>query len=248
MIMERPDLDELDLIDPVCGINVNMLTPHICIHGGAKFYFCGKECLSLFRANPEHFVVLITPEPRINVVESGAETRGISEEQNNTDVNSTSPFQSERKPERQNVIRWLRCYITSWRQARKVHRHLVTTCKELLALYFKISAEHPELGNRQLLKLLVMARINCGENIAYDVLKFADESYASWPEERELTMHDVIHYLTVTELTSKYDVEHLAQIDFRSELSSLIPRYLHRAKKKEPYLSERRKTLRDRST
>jgi hypothetical protein len=155
---------------------------------------------------------------------------------------------TERKPEHQNVIQnvigGLRCYITAWRQERQVHRHLIVTCKELLTLYVKISAEHPKLCERQLKKLLVMARNNCNEKNAYDVLKIAEESFASWPVERELTLYDVIHYLTVTELTSKYGVDHLAHIDFSSELSSLVPRYLQRAKKKELNLSERRVTLR----
>lgn len=135
-------------------------------------------------------------------------------------------------------------HVTSWMQARRVHLHLVCACKELLTLYFKISAQHPTLDKRQLNKLFVMARNNCDENDAYELLNFAEESYASWPVERELTSYDVIHCLTMSELTSKYDVEHLSHNDLALEIRSLIPRDLHNIRKKEPYLSERRKTLR----
>ncbi len=243
--MERGNLDELDLIDPVCGINVSMLTPHICIHGGAMFFFCSKECRSLFRLNPAQFVVINTPEPSIiEEIESGTKELKIPEEPDYAAVNSTSRRQTEKKPEHQIAIRDLHSLIPSWIQARQVRRHVVATCKELVALYLKVSADHPRLGKRQLNKLLVMARNNCNEKDAYEVLKFAEESYATWPVERELTLPDVIHYLMVTEFTSKYDVEHLAHIDFGPEIRSLIPSDLCRTKKKEPYLFERRKTLR----
>jgi YHS domain-containing protein len=247
MIMERSNLNELDLIDPVCGITVSMLAPHTCIHGGAMFFFCSKECRSLFRANPAHFVVINILETSIIEIEAGANELHISKEPDYSAVNSTSPRQTEKNSEHQNVIRDLRSHISSWMQARQERRHVVVTCKELLALYSKVSADHPKLGKRQLTKMLVMARNNCNEKDAYEVLKFAEESYAAWPVERELTLCDVIHYLTVTEFTSNYGVEYSGHINFRPEIRSLIPSDLCHTKKKETHSSERRKTLRFRS-
>jgi len=245
--MERGDLDELDLIDPVCGKTVGMLTPHVCVHGGAMFFFCSKECRSLFRVNPAHFVVINILEPSNIEIESGANELGISEEPDYSAMNSISPRQTEINPEHQNVFRGIRSHIASWMQARQERHYVVASCKELIALYLKISADHPKLGKRQLNKLLVMARNNCTEKDAYEVLKFAEESYAVWPVKRELTLCDVIHYLTVKEFTSKYGVEHSEHINFGPEIRSHIPSDLCRTKKKEPRLSERRKTLRFRT-
>jgi YHS domain-containing protein len=247
MMIERSNLDELDLIDPVCGKTISKLTPYSCIHGGAMFFFCSKECHSLFSANPTHFVVIKTPIPSIFEIEPGAKELNTSKEQDCSAVNSISPPQSERIPEHQNVIRGLYGHITSWMHERQERLHVVATCKELLTLYLKVSADHPKLGKRHLKKLFVMARNNCNEKDAYEVLKFAEESYAAWPVKRELTLCDVIHYLTVTEFTSKYGVERSGHINFGPEIRSLIPGDLCHTQKKEPHLSERRKTLRFRS-
>jgi hypothetical protein len=211
------------------------------------YFFCGKECHSRFRENPAHYVVNNTPEPSTNEIELSAKELEIPEMPDCTAVNSTIQRQTKRKSEQKISIRGLRSHITSWVQARQERHRVVTTSKELLALYLKLSAEHPKLDNRQLSKLLVMARNNCNENDAYEVLMFAEESYAAWHMKRELTLCDVIHYLMVTEFTSKYGVEHLAHINFGPEIRSLIPSDFCRNKKKELHLSERRRKLRFRS-
>jgi YHS domain-containing protein len=247
MIMERSNLDELDLIDPVCGKTISILTPYSCIQGGAMFFFCSKDCRSLFIANPMHFVVIKTPMPSIIEIEPGSKELNIYEDQDCSAVNGISPPQFERIPKPQNVIRGLRGHITSWMQERQERRHVVATCKELLTLYLKVSTDHPKRGKRQHNKMLVMARNNCNEKDAYEALKIAEESYAAWPVKRELTLCDVIHYLTVTEFTSKYGVERSGHINFGPEIRSLIPGDLCHTQKKEPRLSERRKTLRFRS-
>ena len=48
-----------------------------------------------------------------------------------------------------------------------------------------------------------MLRARRGE-VVDDVLHGARVSYANWPEERELSFRDVVHYLAATHLTGRH--------------------------------------------
>jgi len=121
---------------------------------------------------------------------------------------------------------WFRSMIASWRQARQENRFVIGVSRELLTLYRKISAEYPELSERERFKMLVMSRNNCDEMTAYEILKFAEGSYAAWPVKRELTLCDVIHYLGVREFSVKSDTEHWMHSNFSARIKSIIPNVL----------------------
>lgn len=130
--------------------------------------------------------------------------------------------------------------IASWRQTRQENRFVIGVSRELLTLYSKISAKHPECSERERFKLLVMARNHCDEMAAYDVLKFAEGSYAAWPVKRELTLCDVIHYLGVREFSGTSDTEHWMHSNYGTRIKSIIPNVLCRIKLKQEYVAERR--------
>jgi hypothetical protein len=69
----------------------------------------------------------------------------------------------------------------------------------MLSLYRTVSAVHPDLSEREHFRLLVMARKGCDSTVANLVLERAEESFAQWPVPRELTLCDLVHYLTVSE-------------------------------------------------
>ncbi len=145
------------------------------------------------------------------------------------------------KLKNQTETSWFRSMIASWRQTRHENRFVIGVSRELLAMYRKISAEHPELNERERFKTLVMTRNNCDEIEAYDILKFAEGSYATWPVKRELTLCDVIHYLGVREFSENSDTEHWLHSNFDTRIKSIIPNVLCRIKLKQECESERRR-------
>lgn len=44
------------LKDPVCGMTVSELSPHMHEHGGRKFYFCSAKCKAKFEASPAQYL------------------------------------------------------------------------------------------------------------------------------------------------------------------------------------------------
>jgi hypothetical protein len=94
--------------------------------------------------------------------------------------------------------------VELWSRTRRERQHAERTSDELLSLYRTISAVHPELPNREHFRLLVMARKGCDSTVANLALERAEESFAQWPVTRELTLCDVVHYLTVSEYFAAY--------------------------------------------
>ena len=53
---EEDVVEEIRLIDPVCGMNVSADSPHHFVHDGQDFYFCCARCLDRFSADPQQFL------------------------------------------------------------------------------------------------------------------------------------------------------------------------------------------------
>ena len=53
---EEDVVEEVRLIDPVCGMNVSADSRHHFVHDGRNFYFCCARCLDRFSADPQQFL------------------------------------------------------------------------------------------------------------------------------------------------------------------------------------------------
>jgi hypothetical protein len=133
----------------------------------------------------------------------------------------------------------------AWRQFRHESSQVNGISHELLKLYGKITAEHTQSGDRERFIKLIMMRGRCDEAAAYEVLRSAEDSYAAWPLERELTLCDVIHYLAVREFSVKQVGESWTGVNIAASVKAIVPRKLCRIRLKQPYLSERRRNSRD---
>jgi YHS domain-containing protein len=49
--------DLFGLVDPICHMQVDASSPHHCVHGGARFYFCSDECRTRFASDPSRWAV-----------------------------------------------------------------------------------------------------------------------------------------------------------------------------------------------
>jgi len=149
-------------------------------------------------------------------------------------------------------VQWARENFQAWRQARHESRLVNGINRALLELHRKISAEDPQLSERERFNKLVMMRNGCDEIAAYEVLRNAEDSYAAWPLERELTLCDVIHYLTVREFHAKqgdeYSMgvndEYLIGVNIAARVKALVPSKLCHTHLKLPHITERRKNSR----
>jgi hypothetical protein len=112
--------------------------------------------------------------------------------------------------------------LFSWREGRRV----TGICQKLLLLYREVSADHPELNGRELYRQLIMTRNKCDSASANEVLKHAEESFASWPVPRQLSLCDVVHYLTVCELVGSPEGDHRVHSNIEHLVVSCISKNL----------------------
>jgi hypothetical protein len=140
-----------------------------------------------------------------------------------------------------NFIPWVGGRLKEWLRARQERRIVNEINHELLELYGRITTEHPQLSNRERFNKLVMMRNHCDEDEAYAVLHRAEDNYAAWPIERELTLCDVIHYLSVREYLAEQKDELWVRENISANLKRMVPHKLCQLHMKQPYTSERRK-------
>ena len=101
-------------------------------------------------------------------------------------------------------------------------RHAAETTRQMLTLHWIVSASHPDLSRREVYRRVVMARMGLDEDEADSVLRRAEQSFASWPTERELTFADVVHYLAVSEYLTD-DERVSTRIDMGKLVAGRVP-------------------------
>jgi YHS domain-containing protein len=219
------------LIDPVCGMPCTAASLHSFVHGGALFVFCSEVCRARFSADPLRFIDMRVRErdvpvtaalPPTPVLDPAPAATTIREAPASLVVGNPGPHRSGLKREHQ-LHRGLRGMVESWLLARREGQHAEQTSRALLALYRAISAEHPELADREIYQRVVMARTGCDAKAAERVLDCAEESFAEWPTKRELTLCDVVHYLAVNEFLARHEGEDWMHTDIQNVVDSLVP-------------------------
>jgi len=141
-------------------------------------------------------------------------------------------------------IQRVKALFQGWRLARRESRQIKDINRVLLAMFRDIASAQPQLSNRERFNKLVMLRNGCDENAAYEILRIAEESYAAWPQERELTLCDVIHYLAVREFHAMQGDNYGVGANIASSVKAIVPQNLCRSRLRQPYHGERRKMFR----
>ena len=70
---------------------------------------------------------------------------------------------------------------------------------------------------------MVEKRTGADATGANTILRHAEESFATWPNERPLTFRDVVHYLAVTECLSDDKSQIGVRADVMVVVAKLIP-------------------------
>jgi hypothetical protein len=111
--------------------------------------------------------------------------------------------------------------LFGWRES----RYAADVSRELLKLYWIVTASQPGLSRREIYKHVVMARTGADAADAELVLMRAEQSFASWPSERDLTFNDVVHYLAVSEYLATGD-RMATNIDMGRLIARRLPKNL----------------------
>lgn len=117
----------------------------------------------------------------------------------------------------------LRGLIAEWLLIWRERHHAARASKELLALYRTVSANCPDLADRERYQRVVMQRTGCDSTAAKAILESARESYSDWPVRRELTLCDVVHYLSATEFLASHQGEHWIHSNMARVVALHIP-------------------------
>jgi hypothetical protein len=113
--------------------------------------------------------------------------------------------------------------VFSWPLAWRERRFARRIGRELLRLYWFVSARHPDLRGRGLYRTIVISRTRMDTESAEALLEQAEESFAAWPTRRTLKLRDVAHFIAVSEFLASHGKVSWIQSDIGREVASEIP-------------------------
>jgi len=115
--------------------------------------------------------------------------------------------------------RWWLSLVKTWRERNSA----AVSCREMLALYRQVAAQHPGLAGTALYREVVAARTGKDAAMADAILRRAAESFSTWPADRDLNFRDVVHYLAFSEFMSAHPESRWVQADMRRVVQASIP-------------------------
>jgi transposase-like protein len=119
-------------------------------------------------------------------------------------IEESAPEASDRLSLSQRATAWGNELVASFVSPSE-SRYVAQITRELLRLHWVVTACHPGLLRREIYRKIVMAHTGCDDAEAGSLLRRAEQSFATWPTERELTFADVVHYLAVSEYLTDDD-------------------------------------------
>jgi hypothetical protein len=115
----------------------------------------------------------------------------------------------------------LATFLLPWRE----QRYAVRISEELLKLYHLVVSGCSATARREIYRRVVMIRTGADADEARAILVRAEQSFASWPVNRELRFRDVVHYLAVSEYLV-FGNRTSTRIDMGRLINGRIPRHL----------------------
>lgn len=90
-------------------------------------------------------------------------------------------------------------------------------------MYAEVKAVHSDLAGEPLYEQIVIRYMSANAQLAKEVLNHAEESFARWPNVRDLEFRDVVLYLIVTE-SLRFNAEGIgSRLDLQEIVYSVIP-------------------------
>lgn len=82
-----------------------------------------------------------------------------------------------------------------WREKRFAR----SASHEILKLFANERAANPNLNSREIYVRVAAQRMQASADVARRAVRSAEDSFASWPYDRDLRFNDVVHYLVINE-------------------------------------------------
>ena len=89
-------------------------------------------------------------------------------------------------------------------------------------MYRKVRAQHPGLTGIALYEKVVSSLPGVSAEAAQTLVRAAEQTFAEWPEERELTFRDVVHYLCFDRFPQFHN-RNWTRTSLRGAVESVIP-------------------------
>ena len=103
-------------------------------------------------------------------------------------------------------------------------RYAKKAAEELLELFRREQREHPELTGQALYEAMIARRLAPNPTISsVEIVKRAEESFADWPVQRDLTLRHVIHYQIFDEYMRQGEVHQGTRTNIGDTVARIVP-------------------------
>jgi hypothetical protein len=103
-------------------------------------------------------------------------------------------------------------------------RYAKEASEQLLRLFWGERRERPELKARALYEAVIARRLGSNLTVsAADIVRRAEQSFATWPGEREVKFRDVVHYQIFEEYMRQGKTRVGTRTDFGEAVARIIP-------------------------
>ncbi len=98
--------------------------------------------------------------------------------------------------------------------------------RKALATYRDVRTQHAAVTGTALYEKIVARLTGASADAARALVRSAQQSFAEWPVERELTFRDVVHYLCFERFSRSHGNRHWTRTSLRRIVDAEIPRNL----------------------
>jgi hypothetical protein len=105
-------------------------------------------------------------------------------------------------------------------------RYAKRESKIVLATYHVVRSQYPLLTGKALYEMVVAHQTGVSADDAKAMVRVAEQSFAEWPSDRDLTFRDVVHYLCFESFVKSHDNNEWTRTSLREVVDSVIPKEL----------------------
>jgi len=77
--------------------------------------------------------------------------------------------------------------------------HIRRTCAESMRVYRRFKSEMPDAAPKEFYARMIEKRTGAGAAGVSEIMRRIEESFTTWPVEREITLRDVVSFFAVTD-------------------------------------------------
>jgi len=93
----------------------------------------------------------------------------------------------------------------------------------MLGICRAAQGDTPGLHGEALYERVMMNRLACDEPTARELVRLADQSFAQWPEERDVNFRDVVNYLVAKQIMSAHSRADGIRADVIKVVNAAVP-------------------------